>query len=82
MQEDEKLKVFEYAFDYHWGALWCGAESFNRCRFENWHENDRKGHPLLSLRKTKITALRDFIPMLAGTSIDGKTRAICTKFTT
>lgn len=24
MQEDEKLKVFEYAFDYHWGALWRG----------------------------------------------------------
>jgi hypothetical protein len=72
MQEDEKLKVFEYAFDYHWGALWWGAESLIRCRFENWHENDRKGHPLLSLRKTKISALRDFIPMLAGTSIDGK----------
>ena len=72
VQEDEKLKIFEYAFDYRWGALWWGAESLIHSRFENWHENDRKGHPLLSLRKTQITALRDIVPMLAGTSVDGK----------
>ena len=72
MKDSQKLKIFEYAFDYRWGALWWGAESLIHSRFENWHENNRKGHPLLSLRKTQITALRDIVPMLAGTSVDGK----------
>lgn len=72
MQESKKMKLFEYAFDYHWGSLWWGAEAFIKDRFENWHANDRKGHPLLSLRQSKVNALRDIIPMLVGTSIDGK----------
>ena len=74
MQDNQKLKLFEYTIDYHMGALWWGAENLIKSSFEHWHENDRKGHPLLSLRKTKISAMHDIIPMLVGTSIDDRNK--------
>jgi len=70
MNSSQKLKILEYAFNYYWGSLWWGAESFIQDRFENWHKNKRSGHPLLSLRNKQISALRDCVPMLVGTSID------------
>ena len=74
MNEADKLKILEYAFDYRRGSLWWGAEPFIRERFEKWHMNDRKGHPLLSLREEHVSALYEFVPMLAGTSVKNKKR--------
>ena len=74
MNEKEKIKILNYAYDYLFGSLWWGAEAFILERFDDWQESEdtRKGHPLLSLCKTPAEASYDEVPMLVGTSVKGK----------
>ena len=73
MKDKDKVRMLNYAYDYLWGSLWFGEETFIRERFDGWNtpgkgKRERKGHPLLSLREKEVTAVCEPIPMLVGTS--------------
>lgn len=71
MNEKDKVKILNLAYDYLWGSLWYGSEGFVEERFDSLKATrdgeGEKGRPLLSLREKPVTAMCDQIPMLAGT---------------
>ncbi len=72
MKPEDKVMIFNYAFDYLYGSLWWGRESLILEHIPDWQDSGRYAHPLLSLRKTPVKEVFEFIPMLAGTSRKGK----------
>ena len=73
MNDQDKLKILDYAYDYLAGSLWWGSEPFIQKSFNSWHPSKtgkkRKCHPLLSCREERVKALAEPIVMLAGTSL-------------
>lgn len=68
MDDSRKLNLVKASINYMWGALWWGKESFIMSKCQSWIENDRKGHPLLSLRRNAFVSNTDVVPMFIGTS--------------
>ena len=66
---DRRWEAFKRLVPHLRGALWWGQNDTIKDRFSAFNQNDnRAGHPLLSLRKDEIRLRGDGIPMLFGTS--------------
>lgn len=66
---DRRLETFKTLVRHLRGSLWWGRDE----EMQRWNptfvrRDDRKGHPLLSLRKDEVESRFDCIPMLFGTS--------------
>lgn len=69
--KDKTLDLFKKFVPYLRGALWWCANDLIKERNPAFNKNDdRKGHPLLSLRKGEVVARGDGVPMLVGTTGD------------
>ena len=72
MKAEDKVMIFNYAFNYLYGSLWWGRETLILEHIPEWQDSGRYAHPLLSLRKTPVKQVFEAIPMLAGTTGKGE----------
>lgn len=71
MIKDRTLEAFKKFVPHMRGALWWCANDLLKERTPAFNQHDnRKGHPLLSLRKDEVAARGDGVPMLVGTTGD------------
>ena len=67
--KDRTFEAFQQCVPYLRGALWWARNSLIKDRHPTFNQNDdRNGHPLLSVSLRELRDRFDCVPMLVGTS--------------
>lgn len=69
MKIDITFEAFKKLVPYLRGALWWAKNDLIKYEQQQFNQNDERiGHPLLSVRKTPAESRFDVVPMLVGTT--------------
>lgn len=78
---DRNVVALNFLADYSLGTLWNIKETLwkERIHDDEGYDSNRVWHPGLSIRRTRLTASYEMVPMLHGTSRGSKRTCVVVK---
>ena len=66
---DRVFELFKTFQPWQFGSLWWGRDDLIHLKHAQFEKReDRKGHPLVSVKRNDLSGRQDAVPMLVGTS--------------